>query len=270
MRLTKYCALGNDYWVIDPVEKKHLSIKTVQFLCHRHQGLGGDGVLQGPTFLDANSYGLKIWNADGSSAAISGNGLTIFARYLADKYLDNDTAQINLMPSKLRKVTCHITPHCIELQLGLATLCSKKFYEIPKNIKSTFDLPDVLPLFEVDIGNPHCVVPVKKLSPALAKTLGPLLEKHPWFPDKTNVQFVHFYKQNRGKIEIWERGSGYTLGSGSSACAVAFIYGIVLGLTTYSIGLTMPGGKLQVNCNRGYCSFRNQAHRVVEIETACL
>jgi diaminopimelate epimerase len=270
MRLTKYCALGNDYWVLDPVEKERLSIKTVRFLCHRHRGLGGDGVLQGPMFVDKTSYGLKIWNADGSSAAISGNGLTIFARYLADKYLDKDTAQITLMPSKFCHVACQITPHYVELQLGLATLRSRKFYEVPKNIKSTFDLPDVLPLFEVNVGNPHCVVPVKKLSPALAKTLGPLLERHPWFPDKTNVQFVHFYKQNRGKIEIWERGSGYTLGSGSSACAVAFIYGILLGLTTYSVCLTMPGGKLQVNCNRGDCSFRNQAHRVIEIETARL
>ncbi|MDR0755387.1 MAG: diaminopimelate epimerase [Puniceicoccales bacterium] len=270
MRLTKYCALGNDYWILDPVAKKRLSIKTVQFLCHRHQGLGGDGVLQGPMFVDGTSYGLKIWNADGSSAAISGNGLTIFARYLADKYLDGDTAQITLVPSKFCHVACHVTPHHVELQLGLASLRSKKLYEVPKNIKSTFDLPDVLPLFEVDVGNPHCVVPVKKLSSALAKTLGPLLERHPWFPDKTNVQFVHFYKQNRGRVEIWERGSGYTLGSGSSACAVAFVYGLLFDLTVYSVCLTMPGGKLQVNCNYGYCSFRNQAHRVIEIETAYL
>ena len=89
----------------------------------------------------------------------------------------------------------------------------------------------------------HCVVITEQLSENLAKALGPLLEKHPDFPHKTNVQFDHFDRlTNSANIEIWERGSGYTLGSGSSSCALAFTYGHVYGLDTYTLSLKMPEG----------------------------
>ena len=84
MKLSKYCALGNDYWVIHPDEKLNLNSDEVKHLCDRHNGLGGDGVLYGPLTRTASTFTLQIFNADGTLAEISGNGLSIFARYLHD------------------------------------------------------------------------------------------------------------------------------------------------------------------------------------------
>ena len=86
MKLSKYQALGNDYWVYDPKcnENKPIDAAWVKRFCDRHKGLGGDGILVGPERIDANTFGVKIYNSDGTLAEISGNGLTIFSRYLWD------------------------------------------------------------------------------------------------------------------------------------------------------------------------------------------
>ncbi len=271
MKLSKYCALGNDYWVIHPDEKLNLNSDEVKHLCDRHNGLGGDGVLYGPLTRTASTFTLQIFNADGTLAEISGNGLSIFARYLHDHKWVNPHTPFNLIPSKNCTVPCQVEDNAIKIQLGQAHLQSTKEYKVPEALQSTFHLPTTLTLYEVNIGNPHCVVITEQLSENLAKALGPLLEKHPDFPHKTNVQFAHFDRlTNSANIEIWERGSGYTLGSGSSSCAVAFTYGHVYGLDTYTLSLKMPGGQLQVHCEHGVCSFYNQVTHVADIElTKC-
>jgi diaminopimelate epimerase len=96
------------------------------------------------------------------------------------------------------------------------------------------------------IGNPHCVILYDEPSPDLAKRYGPLLEVHPFFPNRTNVQFMKILDRNNIRIEIWERGAGYTLTSGSSSCASAAT-AFKLGLCDHEITFHMPGGKIEIS-----------------------
>lgn len=102
----------------------------------------------------------------------------------------------------------------------------------------------------VSMGNPHCVVPVNTLSKDLAVAMGPWLENHPMFPNRTNVQFMRVIDRDNLQIEIWERGAGYTLASGSSSCAAAAAFR--LGLTGNSVTVHMPGGSLDIVIRDNY------------------
>jgi diaminopimelate epimerase len=95
------------------------------------------------------------------------------------------------------------------------------------------------------IGNPHCVIPVDDLSPELAKRYGPDIEVNPLFPKKTNVQFLKVLGRSSIQIEIWERGAGYTLASGSSSSAAAAV-AHKLGLVDRSVEVNMPGGVIGI------------------------
>jgi diaminopimelate epimerase len=101
------------------------------------------------------------------------------------------------------------------------------------------------------IGNPHCVLPLPEISAELAKQFGPHLEVHPNFPRRTNVQFLKVIDRANIQIEIWERGAGYTLASGSSSSAAASV-AHKLGLCDRSITVHMPGGKLSIEIGEGF------------------
>lgn len=272
MRLCKYCALGNDYWILDPLHCSEMSPDEIQSFCDRHWGLGGDGVLYGPKQRENTSeFSLDIYNADGTLAEISGNGLTIFARYLVDHQYVNLNKSFELIPSKYCRVEAMCVPQndqiISEIVLGKGKVEAVWDYSVGQDFQEKFSLPSALKLYKVHMGNPHCVVPVEKVSRVLAETLGPILEQHPAFSQKTNVQFVaHDLETSHAQIEIWERGSGYTLGSGSSSCAVACALSYLKNETKTEFSLTMPGGKLTVHNNSNIFSFSNTAYKVVEIE----
>jgi diaminopimelate epimerase len=103
----------------------------------------------------------------------------------------------------------------------------------------------------VTVGNPHCVVHVEEPTPELARRLGPLLETHALFPQRTNVQFVRVIGRHRIAIEIWERGAGYTLASGSSSCAAAAA-SVRLGRCHGDVTVDMPGGSLEIGVGEDY------------------
>jgi diaminopimelate epimerase len=272
MRLCKYCALGNDYWILNPQNCPEMSPKELQSLCDRHWGLGGDGVLYGPKQRENTSeFFVDIYNADGTLAEISGNGLTIFARYLVDHHYIKFNESFEIIPSRY----CRVKATCIsrndqivsEIVLGKGYVDAVLDYPVAQEFQQNFYLPPVLKLYKVHMGNPHCVVPVEKVSRALAETLGPVLENHPAFPQKANVQFVTYDLETaHAHIEILERGSGYTLGSGSSSCAVACALSFLKNETKTSFNLTMPGGTLTIHNNNHTFSFSNTACKVAEIE----
>lgn len=273
MNLSKYHALGNDYWVYDPQinDSKTIDAHWIKKFCDRHAGLGGDGVLVGPECVDKNLFRVKIYNADGTLAEISGNGLTIFSRYLWDAQLIKLNEHFSIFTSE----KCHV--HVINIEknndifskilLGEGKLIDVIKYNVPDNLRSLYALPSVLDLYKVDMGNPHCVVPVEVPTKALACSLGKLLERHPAFPNKTNVQFVHWDKGSlSAHIEIWERGSGYTLGSGSSSCAVACAFGKYFDLNDYVLTLNMPGGRLDVRNENQMFSFTHHAYKIANVK----
>jgi len=256
--LYKYHGLGNDYLIYDPHKNSaSLDKDTIRYLCHRNYGAGSDGILYGPLQTDKNSsaFGLKIFNPDGSQAEKSGNGLRIFAAYLKDfGYVFEDFCEIDTVGG---------TSHCTYIDnksneckvfMGKVNTHSTSF-PILDTSKNLLDMDMVSkPLFFnnclyyvtcVNIGNPHCVLPLVNISKDLALNLGPHVVNSPHFPNKINMQLMKVLDEENISIEIYERGAGYTLASGSSSCAAAYC-SYRLGLTKETVKVHMPGGCLDI------------------------
>ena len=133
MHGVKYCALGNDYLVIDSQISNVLDPQTVRRICDRHWGLGADGILRGH-LINAETFGLTIFNSDGSVAEISGNGTSIFGQYLWDYNKTLGQKQFSLETSKGKSIACEIKEKGIRVQLARALFCNKYIYEVPQHL----------------------------------------------------------------------------------------------------------------------------------------
>lgn len=250
----KYHALGNDYIVMDPAtidEPFTLTPELVKLICHRNFGVGSDGILYGTyrTHGTDKTYHLQIFNPDGSEAEKSGNGIRIFSRYLldagyvtADKPFDLETlggkVRVEFLPSGL-----------IRVDMGRYTFTSSR---IPvagpgrEVVQEKLTLgSEIYEMTCVSVGNPHCVIPLPEINEALARTLGPQVENNPLFPNRINMQLLKVLDRQNIQIEIWERGAGYTLASGSSSCAAASA-AYKLGLVDSELTVHMPGGTIGI------------------------
>ncbi len=252
MKFTKYHALGNDYLVLDPNDEPELpgTDDTIR-ICHRNFGLGSDGILYGPIPTEKADFGLRIINPDGSEAEKSGNGLRIFARYLFD------TDRVSTEPFTVDTlggiVTCEISEGAESIKVDMGEVRFGRDH-IPVDGPEAADqeVGEKLTIngteytvYVADIGNPHCVVPLPQISKELACKDGAAIEVHPAFPNRTNVQFLKVLDRNNIQIEIWERGAGYTLASGSSSSAAAAVANYI-GLCDRNITVHMPGGKIGI------------------------
>jgi diaminopimelate epimerase len=192
---------------------------------------------------------LRLYNPDGGEFEKSGNGLRIFARYLWDLGLPADPNFTLHSPGG--PVTAHVLDtqaSRIAMDMGTLSFTAGKSHggttgeliEQPVHVAGR-----ELRVTAVDIGNPHCVVFVERAVPQLAQEAGPLLETFPLFPRRTNVQFVEWVDRHTLHIEIWERGAGYTLASGTSSCAAAGA-AVRTGRCTSPVLVRSPGGALLV------------------------
>lgn len=253
MNYAKYHALGNDYLVLDPKDASKLPIKdAIVRICHRNFGLGSDGILYGPLKSNKAGFGLRIMNPDGSEAEKSGNGLRIFARYLYDTgAVKNDAFTVDTLGGV---VTCKIAEgaESITVDMGQVHFAMN---HIPVDGPEQSDHNIGQPLtfngktqivYIADIGNPHCVVVQDEISVKQAHEDGAAIEAHEAFPNRTNVQFLKAIDRNNIQIEIWERGAGYTLASGSSSSAAAAVAHRI-GLCDRDITVHMPGGKIKIH-----------------------
>jgi diaminopimelate epimerase len=193
--------------------------------------------------------GLRIFNPDGSEAEISGNGLRIFARSIVDESLSNELAFTIETPGGV--VSCAVSPHgrSVKVEMGMVSFDSRI---IPVEgaardvLNETLEIGGRNVIFcAASVGNPHCVVLFEQPSPEVAKRYGPKIEIHPLFPQRTNVQFMEVLDRSNIRIEIWERGVGYTLASGSSSTAAAAV-ARKLGLCDSDMTVHMPGGQIRV------------------------
>lgn len=257
MRFHKYHALGNDYIVLDPRDFPAWSpaptVDQIRVVCHRNFGVGSDGILWGPLPSTQSEFGLRIFNPDGSEAEKSGNGLRIFSRFLYDQGLAKNPNFTVETPGGHVAVALKNHAQLISIAMGHVSFDSAK---IPVNLPGATAPREVLhekitildrefTFNAATIGNPHCVIPLAEISPALAHRYGPVLETHPFFPRKTNVQFLRVIDRANIQIEIWERGAGYTLASGSSSSAAAAV-AHRLGLVDRSVTVHMPGGQIGI------------------------
>jgi diaminopimelate epimerase len=251
MKFVKYHALGNDYLVINPQDLSiPLTPENIKIICHRNFGIGSDGILLGPLASKTAQFGLRIFNPDGSEAEKSGNGLRIFSRYLWDMGLVQETPFSIETLGGLVQSTVRDAGKIVAVDMGKVSFWSN---DIPvagdrrEVITEQIDVGDQTFSFcAATIGNPHCVIPLAEINPEIAKQYGPMIEVHPFFPHRTNVQFMKVVNSNTIQIEIWERGAGYTLASGSSSSAAAAV-AHKLGFCDSSITVQMPGGKIFIH-----------------------
>jgi diaminopimelate epimerase len=256
MKYSKYHGLGNDYIVLDPSNGISLpSEDEIKTICHRNFGVGSDGILFGPFEEKGSPFSLRIFNPDGSEAEKSGNGLRIFSRYLWD------TKRVHREPfsiiTKGGKVSSQLLENgrLIKVEMGKVSFSKN---DIPVRVDSEEVINEDLTvdgrefIFNgATIGNPHCVIVQDDISKDQAIRYGEIIETMDIFPNRTNVQFMKILDRNNIAIEIWERGAGYTLASGSSSSASGAV-ARKLGLCDRDITVHMPGGEIQLEVENDY------------------
>lgn len=256
MNFYKYHALGNDYIVLNPGEMgKELTITQIQRICHRNYGLGSDGILWGPMKTPHADFGLRIFNPDGSEAEKSGNGLRIFSRYLWDKQLVSESPFAIITAGGKVASQVYKAGKMVSVEMGQVSFSST---QIPVMGPSREVINEKITAAgkeytycAASIGNPHCVLLCDEVSEPEARQAGPFIENDKRFPKRTNVQFMKVQDRRAIQIEIWERGAGYTLASGSSSCAAAAV-AHKLGLCDSRIAVHMPGGVLDITIEDGF------------------
>jgi diaminopimelate epimerase len=245
----KYHALGNDYIVIEPESKWFIpEMDRIKQICNRNYGVGSDGILYGPIIKDGEIH-LKIFNPDGSEAEKSGNGLRIFAHHIFKRqfvksskfsiHLKNDTVEAEVLNPKGTEIRVNMGKASFDPK---AIPISNENPWVNKNIETAFGDFEFTCL---SVGNPHAVFFPKNWEENLILKIGPLIEKHPLFQNRTNVQMAKVIDNKTIEIRIWERGAGYTLASGSSACASAYVSNY-LKYTSNDMNVIMPGGVINV------------------------
>lgn len=261
MRFHKYHALGNDYIVLNPADFPSWgatpATDQIRVVCHRNFGVGSDGILWGPLPSRESQHGLRIFNPDGSEAEKSGNGLRIFSRFLWDQKLVRDARFTVETPGGHVRSEIRDGGGLITVAMGSVSFDSAR---IPVNVtgparevlnEKVTVLDREFTYCAATIGNPHCVIPLPAITAELAHRYGPHLETHPLFPRKTNVQFLQVLDRKNIRIEIWERGAGYTLASGSSSSASAAV-AHRLGLVDRNVTVHMPGGTIGIEIGDGF------------------
>jgi diaminopimelate epimerase len=232
--------LANDYLVMDPKDLPFtLTPDAVRLICDRNRGVGSDGILVVSPGAGAD-FGVRILNPDGSEAEKSGNGVRIFAKFLREHgYTTKDRFSLHTLGGR---VTC-----ALEHEEGRVAQITVDMGKARFDDLESIDVDGTrIAVTSVSVGNPHCVVIVPDLSQVDVRGLGPKIENHRAFPNRTNVQFAQIVSRHEVRIEIWERGAGYTLASGSSSCAVAAACHR-LGLVDRDMTITMPGGQLHIS-----------------------
>ncbi|HOV31770.1 MAG TPA: diaminopimelate epimerase [Candidatus Hydrogenedens sp.] len=226
---TKMHGLGNDYLYIDArggLHTENLS-ELSQQMSHRHLGAGADGIIL-ILASETADFKMRIFNADGSEAETCGNGIRCFAKYVYEHGFTTKTdfvietlagpnrVVLNIQNGKVQSVrSCMGKPNFERSKIPMVG-AEGKVIEEPIDIGS-----EAVPITAVNIGNPHAVIFVPDATEAPVAELGPKIENHYLFPQRTNVEFVSVIDRSNIVMRIWERGSGITMASGSGSCAAA-------------------------------------------------
>ena len=236
LRFAKGHALGNDYIVVRASDVgRDLSDDDVLRLCHRHQGVGADGVIEVLAIVDGEAL-TRVWNPDGSVAEVSGNGLRIAAACLAH---GSHPVIVDALRSAGRVFPVRgVGESSIAIDLPPARI---------EAIRETLVIADhEVHTTLVDIGNPHAVIEASEVDDALFTVIAPLLESHPRWPNRRNVERVAILGAQHIAVDLFERGVGPTSASGTGATA-ATVAAVAAGLVgAGDVRVTMEGGEVTV------------------------
>jgi diaminopimelate epimerase len=254
MRLSKWHGLGNDYLLAERAELElELTAERVRRLCDYHFGVGSDGIVE---VLSANHEraDVVIWNPDGSTAELSGNGTRIAARWLARR-TGKDEVRIRVGG---REVLARMREGLlVETDMGRVEVGA------PETLSVGGEQIEFTP---VSVGNPHAVIRREPERDELLR-LGPLVERHERFPARTNVQLVRVDGDRDVTVGVWERGAGETLSSGTSSVAVAAA-AVVRGWCTSPVTVHLAGGDLVVELEGGQARLTGPAQEICTVETS--
>ncbi len=265
MKLVKWHGLGNDYLVLEESALPGaLTTTAIVLLCDRHRGVGADGLLLHcpPTgFVPGAVARMRIFNPDGGEPEMCGNGIRIFARYLAQ------SGQVDRQEFTIETLAGPITPRIladgqVRVDMGRARFCSQNIVvgagsvglgptpgqEFPEGDVVDATLESAGKAFRftfVDVGNPHCVIQVDDPWSFDVAGAGSAIERHPLFPNRVNVEFIRVEADGTVSMRVWERGVGETQACGTGATAVGAA-SVRLGLAASPVVVHLPGGDLTI------------------------
>jgi len=248
MRFEKWHALGNAYLLVEQPAAGTLAPTRVRRLCDVDTGIGSDGLLE-VTGREAGRAVVRIWNPDGSTAELSGNGTRIAAAWLLresglpEVEIETESKLVRAVPG---------APDMVRQELGLVSVGDDEVLDVAG------ERPGIV---TADVGNPHVVVLRDVLSRDDLLRLGPAIETHPRFPRRTNVQLAIPEPPDKVSVLVWERGAGETAASGSSAVAVAAV-AVARGWCSSPVRVAMPGGELVVTITDGQASLEGPAEQI--------
>lgn len=253
MRFSKWHGLGNDYLLVERAELSvPLTPERVRRLCDYHFGVGSDGILE---VVSANGVEAEvvIWNPDGSTAELSGNGTRIAARWLGRRS-GAEAVRIRVGP---REVSARLRGREVELDVG----------EVETGEPEQLDIDgESVEFTPVSVGNPHAVIRREPDRSDLLR-LGPLVETHERFPQRTNVQLVRVDGPHDLTVGVWERGAGETLSSGTSSVAAAAA-AVARGWCESPVTVHLAGGDLRVELADGRAKLTGPAEEICTVELA--
>lgn len=249
LKFTKMHGAGNDFVVIDLISQRcKLRARDIRHLADRHFGVGCDQVLvvEPPSSPDAD-FRYRIYNADGGEVEQCGNGARCFARFVREKRLTSKrviTVEVAHGTIELRVRD----KHQIEVNMGLPVLEPASIPFAADQQAASYSLTVAsqdLEIGAVSMGNPHAVLVVDNVDAADVTGLGPQIESHRQFPERTNAGFMQLVSRSEIRLRVFERGAGETLACGTGACA-AVVYGISRGWLEDTVTVELPGGKLSI------------------------
>jgi diaminopimelate epimerase len=251
---TKMHGAGNDFVVLDGlVDELPPLAPLAARLLDRHLGIGGDQLLVVRESRAAD-FRMEIFNPDGSQVEMCANGIRAFYKFLRDRgHTDAEEIGVETLSGVVRPRWAG--ENRVIVNMGRPVLEPAK---IPTSLMAgdgpVLDVPldvggETLRISSVSMGNPHAVIFVADPDTAPVERLGPLVENHPSFPNRVNVEFVSVSSRNRIRQRTWERGTGETLACGSGACAVAVV-SMLRGLVDRSVGIELRGGELEITWER--------------------
>jgi len=227
-------ACGNVYLLVErEALGRPLTADDAIALCDAVDGLGSDGVLELLPGAGHVDVAMIIWNPDGSTTEACGNGTRMVARWSAER----SGASTVVVGSEAGPLHCGIHGERVRAVLAPARLDGPQY--------RPDDTPFPHPHRFVSVGNPHVVIPVADVDGFPLEDEGPALERHPWFPERTNVEVMAPVDAHRVRMRVWERGVGETAACGTGACAVA-VAAIADGIAESPVTVELPGGELVV------------------------
>lgn len=253
-KFTKWQGCGNDFVLVDCFSEEIADYpKLAVKVCDRHYGIGADGLILILSSQKAD-FKMRIFNADGSEAEMCGNGIRCFARYvyeakrttkkiftietgagiLTPEIILNDDGSVKLVRVNMGQ------PILAAEDIPVAGFARRAVVAEPITV-----LGQEYKMTCVSMGNPHCVVFVEDLAKVDLEKIGPLFEKHEYFPKKTNTEFVEIKDSKHIRMRVWERGAAITLACGTGSCAT-LVAAVLNEKTDKKVEIELDGGILVV------------------------